>query len=52
LATGGGLIHPAGGKTTELSGGEPRSANNRMELTAQRAARRRGGNSQATAVPA
>ncbi|HVF60597.1 MAG TPA: ribonuclease HI [Thermoanaerobaculia bacterium] len=28
------LIHPASGKTTELSGGEPQSTNNRMELTA------------------
>ena len=28
------LIHPASGKTTELSGGELQSTNNRMELTA------------------
>ena len=28
------LINPLSGKTTELSGGEPRTTNNRMELTA------------------
>ncbi len=28
------LIHPASGKTTELSGGEAHATNNRMELTA------------------
>lgn len=28
------LIHPAGGRIIELSGGEPHSTNNRMELTA------------------
>jgi len=28
------LKHPASGRTTEASGGEPRTTNNRMELTA------------------
>jgi ribonuclease HI len=28
------LMHPASGKTEELSGGEPQTTNNRMELTA------------------
>jgi ribonuclease HI len=28
------LVHPASGRSDELSGGEPRATNNRMELTA------------------